>query len=193
MRQKRILLILVVLLVTAVIYAWLDSPVQQRVTSGNNGSGVKERQGQTTAVKTFRRLNFNLPAVSNEEPVTFKRDIFNFYSPPRQVVKRPITPEPDIVSPPIVEQPKVPAPPSAIQPVVPQRVNFRLIGQLVKEERVVVFLGLGSELYVVRVGESFGPEDKFRAHEIRDGLLLVQEQGFDTPISVRLGQPKPTE
>lgn len=193
MRQKRLLLILAALLVAAVIYAWLDSPVQQRVTPGTRGDNGLNSSGKGSAVTTFQRLRLTLPDPDAANKVEVTRDVFNFFTPPRKVVKPKPEPVPKVDLPPVIEQPVVvpPVPPPVIQPVPQPRTSFRLVGQLVKEERTVVFLGLGSELYVVRVGERFGPDKKFQATEVKDGLLLIQEQGFDTPISVRLSPPKP--
>lgn len=191
MRQKRILAFLLVGLLAAMIYAWLDTPVQQRVTPGEKRGSAAREPGRGGEVRPLRRLIFETGVETDDREVAVKRDVFNFYVPPPKPAPKPVVQKPQPVVP-TVEMIPVPPPLPEVRPVAPPppRTSFKLIGQLVKEERTTVFLSQGGELFVVRVGESFGPEMRFRAEEIREGQLLIREAGFDEPIRVQLAKEK---
>ena len=71
----------------------------------------------------------------------------------------------------------------ASEPTV-QPARFEVLGYLEIENRRVVFLETGGEVFLARKGESFG--DDFRVVEMNDERLVVSQRGLPRPVTLEL-------
>ena len=159
MSRPRKLLLLALLLVLALVYAWTETPRQQRVSSQSQARIGKGTTSSKTAVEKFERLDFSggekLPL---HKP---KRDLFGpLYAAPKPASARVVAPKPmprpvPVVTPhPVVASPS-PMPPAGPKPIQP----LKVLGFLRKEGSMVVFLGSQTgDVYIVRQGDRFADD-----------------------------------
>jgi hypothetical protein len=200
-RQGKILLVCLVGLLLALGYSYFRAPEQQRVvrTEEETAKGrVKPTKASTpregkSGEDSLPRLRLE-PDPGREdrggEYVQTGKDLFApLYS---GGVKTPPPPAPAEISPAVMgtepeENPAdlmpavsaVPAFESAAQPA-----RFEVLGYLEIENRRVVFLETGGEVFLARRGESFG--DDFRVVEMNDERLVVSQRGVPRTITLEL-------
>lgn len=175
-RKKQLLLILGILLLAALFYAYLETPTQQKAP----GSGRRPGAGTLGDFGSFRqsaeqkllleRLQRNAEASGD-----VKRDIFQFYVKP-VVVKPPPKP---VVRPAPVVRPQ-PAVRPVAQPPPKAVVRIDYLGLLEKENQQVFFLEVDDEVVVTRPGDSFGKLNQYHIKSFDGGNLIVS-QGPDRP------------
>jgi len=188
MKQRPILVLLMIVLVAAIVYAvWYDpyqqpSPSSQTTgvrRSETGGRGLRPGPGEIA-------LNLDLLERMTDDYSEVKRDIFHFYVPPRApappppVVRKPLPPPP-----PVVKTPP-PSPPPA--PGV-AATRFTYLGQLDKEGVLSVFLAAGEELFVVKKGMRFGKEKQFQVEDLTEEEISIRQQGRDPLTRVALSDP----
>jgi len=192
-RKQQLLLILGLVLLAALFYAYLATPVQQKAEKmpNRNASRVPSA-GEDMAPTAEQKVLLERLQRKGAISAKVKRDIFNFHVKP-VVVKKPVVPPRPVVPPPVVKPPPIvrpaPQPPAA---------NLKYLGMLEKEEQQqVFFLGLDNDVVVARIGQPFGQQNQFKLKGF-DGENLVVSQGQNRPdltirvaerVAVRPGRP----
>jgi hypothetical protein len=188
MNRKRLtLVILVGLLIVCLGYAFWATP-RQEIAAPKSAVKPVKRSGNT--VKQDRMSVDSVVFQSGEsadEKVPFpgaKRDIFNFF------VRKPVAPpRPQVVAPPpptpVAPRPVMPQPDPLVQM---QRAlgKFTFLGFLEKNSVKSIFLKSSSDIYVVKVGQSFGEEDEFYVDSITDQELVARHKQQGSTVTVKL-------
>jgi hypothetical protein len=174
-RNKLLLMILGVVLLLAIIYAYQTTPVQQHaeMTVSKQPAAHRPAAGQETEPTSEQKLQLELLERNDVVSAAVKRDIFNFYVKP-VVVKPPPPPKPVAPPPP----PVVRSIPVAMPQVVPPSLKY--LGQLEKEGQQLFFLAQDEEVVVVRIGQRFGKQNQYSIKSY-DGEKLLIHQGADLP------------
>jgi hypothetical protein len=192
-RNKQLLLVLGVVLVLAIVYAYQATPVQKHAEkiAPKQSASARFIAGEKDASATAQKLQLERLQRNSAVSATVKRDIFNFYIKP-VVVKSPPPPKP--VMPPLV------VPPMPVIKPQPQVIlpSLKYLGQLEKEDQQFFFLAQDEEVFVVRIRQSFGKQNQFAIKSF-DGEKLLIKQGPNLP-DLRLqvadpgnGPPRPVE
>lgn len=186
-RQKKTLLILLVLLLLAIGYAYLSMPAQQRAALK-----VRPESGVTTIGKKRptdkKQLRVDL---LEKAPTQYKgaaRDIFN-YAPVKTAPAPKPKPKP---TPPPVVKPVQPHPTPVVNQVVRQQLaRFTFLGFLVKDGERTVFLSRGEELFLVQEGAQFGDDNQFTALTISPEKMSISQSGDERTIDIQLVEKEP--
>jgi len=190
MNRSRMLLLLIVLLVGALWYAWQETPRQQRVSSESSDRGtdvIATDEAAETAIATL-----NLPADQAEDYSNPQRDLFRpLYRPP-VVVRVPVAPPkpPPVVKPPPAPKPPPPPPPVVRQPVREKPIPpLNVLGFLQKAEQMTVFLGTRQgDIYLVNKGDTFA--DDLLVRELDDSKIVISRNLTDAGVTLALGEKK---
>jgi hypothetical protein len=168
MKRQHLLLVLFILLVAAVLYAYLETPRQMRVDAVRGGISGKTVTGnvERSSVADFDDLEF--PTERNSEYIKPTRNLFAALYQPPKVVKRKQPKQ--VAKPKPVSKPKVrpvdfkpkseSTGPAAKPASVTQSLTF--IGHLKNSEGVTVFLSTkAGKIYIVKEGERFANNLEF--------------------------------
>lgn len=188
MSRSRVLLLLFLVLLLALWYAWKETPRQQRVASTAVQSLSPAAGKKAASVATS--LDF-----SGGEKLPYrkpKRDIFrSLYRAPvikKQDIVQVPQPEPVVVNPlpppPIVDlEPEVRVPTSA--PIPP----LSVLGFLRKGPTTTVFLASQQgDLYLVKKGDRFA--DGLLVRELDASSMVVSRGRSDAGITLKIGEQK---
>ena len=179
MKRKRLLLILLLILLgMASWYAYRTMPHQQRISSSSDRS-------PSAAAVAEEETGLQLQLLK-ERDATFpgyRRNIFGSVLPP------PPPPKPEPKPGPKTE-PKpepVPAPPPRpAQPLREALARFTFLGYLEKDGTRTVFLQRDQDLFVVKKGSRFGPDQKFQVVGMSPEQMIIRQAGDDRDITVPL-------
>lgn len=191
MNRSRVLLLLFVLLLAALWYAWQETPRQQKistkknVTNGTNVAAVNRGTKAGTATLDFsggEALTFNKP----------QRDLFRpLYRAPVVVNKPVVSPKPE----PIVVKPPPPPPPPQPRPVVAPLVGDKpippldVLGFLQNGARTTVFLASRQgDLYLVKKGDRFA--EGLLVRELDKTKIVISRGLNDTGVTLAVSEPK---
>lgn len=187
MSRTRSLLLIVVLLL-AIGYAWNEYPRQQQVANSTASDPRRSVSSVASGPGVDLALDF-----SGGEKLPYKkpkRDLFRaLYRAPR-VVKSVAVAAP-IPAPAVVELP----PPVVIRPVVRGPVvnksipPLNVLGFLRKSGRMTVFLTTSQgDLYLVKKGDRFA--DGLLVRELTETQMIVSRGQDDTGVALTIGEPK---
>jgi len=185
-RKKQLLIILGVLLLAAIYYAYTATPTLQKAprTGSRPGADISEDSGgfgQSAEQKLLlERLQRGAEASSD-----VKRDIFQFYVKP--VVVRPPPPKPVVRPVPVAPAQPVVRPVAQPAPRVVARINY--LGLLETEDHQVFFLEVDDEVVVARSGESFGKPNQYRIKSFDGEKLIVSQGQGHADIVLKVGDP----
>lgn len=185
--KPRILLVLLVLLGLAVVYAVWMSPRQEEAPVRH--AAVQSRHEAATGPSG------DLPELQlewlNAEPQAYpgaRRDIFQFRSLRRPVSAKKAAPPRKVLPLPEVKRPE---PVVLSQKVSRELSRFTLLGFVETSTGKTVFLSSGGETFIARVGQSFGRDQEFLVERIDDNQLVVSLAGAEALIEVDLVENEP--
>lgn len=185
-------------------YAWWASPRQERVPAkpaGRSGALAKTSVAPEKASASAPRVLLDILERSGTSFSEPSRDIF------RLTTKIPLSSRPESEAEPEVKA--VSFSPQAFPSVeagsaaAPAAARFAYLGGLEKDGTKKVFLGVNGEIFIVQVGESFGPAGEYQVEELTREKLVVRQDGrpvtlslIDTSqqtasLSARSNQPSP--
>lgn len=187
MSRSRVLLLLFVLLLAALWYAWHETPRQQQLTrepsvaNNRSVSSVDDRRDPVVAsldLSGGEKLTFKKP----------KRDLFRpLYQAP-VVVKKPVPPKPKPI---VVKPPPKPKP----QPIVMPRTGdkpipaLNVLGFVQKGTSTIVFLSSRQgDLYLVKKGDRFA--DGLLVRELDGGEAVISRGQNDTGVTLKISEQK---
>ena len=191
MSRSRLLLLLFALLGAALLYAWLETPRQQRVAVETSAkvvdvAGQGSMAGERTVGLDFsggKKLPYKKP----------KRDLFrSLHWEPKKAVVVVVEavpepePEPEIIAPPPrpLNRPAA-LPKFAVKPIPPMKV----LGSLTKGQSQSVFLASSQgEIYVVKRGERFA--DGILVRELTKKKIVLSRGLKDGGVTLPLVEGK---
>lgn len=179
--KKQLLMLLGVLLVAALYYAFMAMPSRQKVPAPVRSVAPTKFPGLQNPPVEQKILLERLQR-KNKISAAVKRDIFNFYVKP-VVVKQPVQVKP------------VAPPPPPVVPVIPVRpppqvvsVDVKYLGLLEKGGRQVFFLGLDGEVVVARLGQKFGDLNQYSIKSYDGEQLILSQDGNRPDINLKVGE-----
>lgn len=157
MTRSRLLILLIVLLGVALVYAWWAMPRQQRIDSAAR-QVMKPRAAQQQVVTAPEVKDLDFSSTEKNKYRAPKKSLFGpLFPPPKKKVVKAAKPKPKVVKPVIQPQPVkrvVQAPKPAGPP--PMR-PLTFLGHLKKGDEMTVFLADDKgEIHLVKKGERFG-------------------------------------
>lgn len=187
-RHKQLLVILAVLFALSLIYAWFRTPRQQTVASGKVTKTASQPRPipasaapaapttTTTTPPAYRPLALPEP---EQREVVVKRNLFT----PLQVIEaRQIAKQTAAVKPP--PPPPPPPPPTPQELARTELGQYKLLGHLKKQGRLVVFLTRGNQIKLVRVGDTLIAG--YQITSITDDRLLMRSaEGDELSLELR--------
>ncbi len=181
-RKERLLLVLLAGLAISLVYAWLSTPRQQRVTDAVSPAKRPGRTAKTgTPLNESLRLDLLLRDETGYEAV--RRDIFNFYVPPApKPAPKKVVPPPSSPPPP----PPVAAPPPVPVVTAPPPTRFRLLGMVDTGDRMRVFLTDEERLFVVGEGDVFGDQEQYTVETLTPEEVQIRQAGRSALIRISL-------
>ncbi|OGR34944.1 MAG: hypothetical protein A2091_03375 [Desulfuromonadales bacterium GWD2_61_12] len=187
MNRKRVLLaVLLLLLLFSIGYSIYSSPRQERVAPQQRSPATRRealaaRPAQARAEDDRLRVDLLKPASRRYSGVS--RDLF-YGEEPRIVkpVAPPPPPPPALVAPP-------PPPPPPPPPIISTQTRMELgrfvfLGYLEKLGIKTIFLGAGSDVFVVKKGDRFGSKSEFLVVELTPAKMTVRDR--DNPMLIDL-------
>jgi len=180
MKKQQLLVLLMIGLVVAGIYAWLASPRQERVSRV-----VRTEQAAHRVATESRRIGEALRLDLLERDAgagsAVKRDIFNFYvkPAPKPVVRPAPVPAPK----PVVTRP---APPPVPVQTEPPPTRFRLLGLVDTGKERKVFLTEEKHLFIVAEGDTFGAGGEYSVESLDDKEIVIRQKGRTATTRVSL-------
>ncbi len=166
-------------------YAWWAMPRQERVPAKppvrSRSLPGKPAASEAAVAEEGPRLRLDLLERTVEAFTAPSRDIFRLTTDiPVAVPAKPETPVR------VVGFPPPPAFPSAATggPTVSAAARFTYLGSLEKDGVTKVFVGVNGEVFIVAVGESFGPAKKFQVEELTREKLVVRQDGHPVTLSL---------
>jgi hypothetical protein len=176
---------LALLLGLSLAYAWWASPRQERVSTKpavRSGALTKTPAPSEKAAASEPRVRLDIlerPGASFSEP---SRDIF------RLTANVPLSSRPEFESESMVKavsfSPQVFPPVQAGSAAAPAAARFAYLGGLEKDGVKKVFLGVNGEIFIVQVGESFGPAGEYQVEELTREKLVVRQDGRPVTLSL---------
>lgn len=182
-RQRQILAALVAILLLSLVYARFRTPQQQRVAPGKvpATAAPSPRPATTPPLQTTASTRIETPLVyrplafPEAEPteVTVKRNLFT----PLQVSEAKIAAKKAAAI-------KPPPPPPPPPPPTPQELargelsQYKPIGLLKKQGRLIAFIARGGQIRLVRVGDTLIAG--YQVTSISDDRLLMSSADGDT-------------
>jgi len=186
-RKKMILIALLGVLALALLYAFWASPEQQRVTTSVAEPPAKKTATSTDNV-TKKKVKVEL---LDKDYGTFKgiqRNLFgDLYPRPKVVKPAPPSPKPVVVKPPPKPAVKAPTP---VEVVRRELARFTFMGYLRKQDSWTIFLSSRDEIFLVKEGDRFGPNNQFHAVEITPEQLVIN-QATQGRIEIPLVEKQP--
>lgn len=176
-RQKLVLLILAVLFVSAVVYAYFLRPQQGTVNRLKNvpGAPAESRRGEPAKGEKAEQHKLNLALLDQPSPrfSGYKRNIF-WLPVPVTKKKLPPPPPPPPVKP--AAPPPPPPPPTPREIATMEMAKFKFLGFLKKDNRKTIFLHKDSnEIILVRKGDKIA--NKYEVSNITDEALTINSLG----------------
>ncbi len=188
-RQKLFLLILVVLLVSAIVYAYLRTPQQKSVERLKYvpGAPAEGKNGETAKVEA-KKLNLELLDRPLPRFTGFKRNIFWLAA---AETKKKLPPPPPPPSPPLKppSPPPPPPPPPPPSPVTMEMAKFTFLGFLNKDNRKTIFLHKDNEIILVKKGDKIA--NKYEVTNITDDALTINSISGGSQIIIPLVENMP--
>lgn len=182
-RQKIALLVLLVMLLLAGLYAYFASPQQRRIGTSDS-KPVAPNVTKRLQAGDHRVVKVELLDRESGEFKGVKRDLFGNLFPRPKVNKVP----PPVVKPP--PPPPVVKLPTPVEVVRRDLARFTFMGYLRKQESWTIFLSANNEIYLVQEGDKFGRNDQFHALEITPEQLVI-EQATQGRIVIPLVEKQP--
>lgn len=188
-RPTKILAACLLLLVSAGLYAWWETPRPQRVsevapTQRPTSPARRAPPVQAQAAEQEARLRLDLLEPRHESFPGYQRDLFGaLFTTPIAPLPPPAPPMP--TRPPV---PEIPAPP-VTSVVLEPSVHFEVLGYVVVDGTKTVFLDGEGEVFLAREGQTFA--DEFRVIEVSEDLLVIEQQGQSRPIILALPEAAP--
>lgn len=167
-RQKIALLVLLVMLLLAGLYAYFASPQQRRI-GASDSKPVAPNVTKRLQAGDHRVVKVELLDRESGEFKGVKRDLFGNLFPRPKVNKVP----PPVVKPP--PPPPVVKLPTPVEVVRRDLARFTFMGYLRKQESWTIFLSANNEIYLVQEGDKFGRNDQFHALEITPEQLVIEQ------------------
>lgn len=173
---------LALLLGLSLAYAWWATPRQERVPAK---AEVRSRVPPKTpaapekAAASDPRVRLDIlerAGASFSEP---SRDIFRLTT--NAFVSARPEPEPVVKT---VDFPPPPTFPSVEGTSANATARFAYLGGLEKGGVKKVFLGVNGEIFIVQVGESFGPAGEYQVEELTRDKLVVRQDGRPVALSL---------
>lgn len=192
-RQKQLLIVLLVIFILSLAYAWLRTPRQQVAAPRPTGSNLPARRPAPGPAQTVAPVQAPsgaaAPAATTYQPlalpepeqaeVRIKRDLFI----PLQVVEAKIAAKKAAAI-------KPPPPPPPPPPPTPQELarkelaQYKSLGLLKKQGKQVAFLTKGGQIKLVRVGDSL--INGYKVTVITDDRLVLQaDDGDEMSLGMR--------
>ena len=168
-RQFRLLLILGALLVLALAFGISQCPRQRRVTT----PFVPRSERPGVPARTVGRVRLDLLQRETGTGVEVRHNLFAPLDGTEALVAG-------------VEVP--PEQPLDDEPVVVEEIRPRFLGFLRQQGKQKIFFGLNGDVFIVAVGERFGPDGIYRLREARSELLVVEERRRPQPHLIAVDQ-----
>jgi len=185
-RQKMLLSILVVMFFLAVAYAYLFTPKQQTVNQLKYTSGsAPERSKPGTAQPNDNRIHLSLLDRQITRSSDNKRNIF-WLAPLRSITRTPLPPPPP---PPLPPSHITPPPPPPVSPARAEMAKFTFLGFLKKEGRKIIFLSRGTEIILVKKGDTI--DNRFKVTDLTDEALTISSTSESGQIVIPLVENTP--
>lgn len=195
MRQKKLLLILIAILVLSTIYAlWASPRSEKRVASdaSDRPAPVLPAQGGGDESRE-QGLRIEMLEPEKREYPGFERDIFGpLFAKSAPKPKPKPKPEPKPVKPVVkkaLEPVKKPEP--VRQEVREALARFTFLGFLDKGAQRTVFLSKSEEIFLVKEGERFGENERFAVLEITPDILTIRQDDNPRLIQIPLVEKEP--
>lgn len=185
-RRKMLLGILLIVFVLSLVYAWFRTPRQQTVTTrpapAAPTSPLRSAPAGKPSAGPASAAYYPL-AFPEAEPaaVVIKRNLF---MPLQSLEARATTKQTAAVKP--LPPPPPPPPPTPQELARAEWNQYKLLGLLKKQGRLVVFLTIGNQIKLVRVGDTLIAG--YQVTSITDDLLLMRSAEGDE-LSMGLRQP----
>ncbi len=187
-RQKLFLLILVVLLVSAIVYAYFRTPQQKTVERLKYVPGAPAEGKKETAKVEEKKLNLELLDRPSPRFTGFKRNIFWLASAEtKKKLPLPPPPPPPQLKPPSPPPPPPPPPPPS--PVTIEMAKFTFLGFLKKDNRKTIFLHKDNEIILVKKGDRIA--NKYEVTNITDDVLTINSISGGGQIVIPLVENMP--
>jgi len=187
-RQKLILLILVVLLVLASVYAYLRAPQQKSVERLKYVPGAPAEGKKETAKVEAKKLNLELLDRPLPRFTGFKRNIFWLAIAETKKKLPPPPPPPPPFKPPSPPPPPPPPPPTP-SPVTMEMAKFTFLGFLKKDNKKTIFLHKDNEIILVKKGDKIA--NKYEVTNITDDVLTINSISGGGQIVIPLVENMP--
>lgn len=192
MTRNRLLVLLFVVLCGAIVYAWIETPRQRRVTAPASSKNVSTSRvaQQLDIAPEIEDLDFS-GGTENQYQKPNKNLFAALYQPPKVVKRKPRKPKPKpkpipkvIKVPPKLIQPAVRAP----RPVGPPPMEpLNILGHMKKDGKVTVFLSsYKGEIFIVKKGDRFF--DDLDVLDINDSNILIRRKRTGQQVSLQLGK-----
>lgn len=184
-RQKQLLVVLAVLFALSLIYAWFRTPRQQTVAPGTVTAPTPRPRpapasptpaAAATTPPAYRPLALPEP---EQREVVVKRNLF---MPLQLFEARQAAKQTAAVKPP--PPPPPPPPPTPQELARVELGQYKLLGHLKKQGRLVVFLTRGNQIRLVRVGDTLIAG--YSITSITDDRLLMRSaEGDELSLGLR--------
>lgn len=189
MSRSRIILLLLMVLCMAVIYAWIATPRERRVAPGQGFTREVESQRDDVTVSTFPAVaDLDFSGDEDHPYQGLEKNLFGpLYPSPKQIKPRVVPPAPKVAKPVVKAQKVVPAViaspgPKSIQP-------FDVLGYLNRGSDTTVFLSSQQgEIYLVKTGDMFAADLVVRS--VSDREIVIARRHTDQQVVLRLGKAK---
>jgi hypothetical protein len=184
MKSKRILGFLILVFIASLIYAYLQMPQQERVTTGEQRSQAQKQQqrqkGATTGNGGYPRLRNDLLERKSEPYPGVRRNLFSAAFPSGKG-KEEVEVLPEVILPPVIAVTPPPPPPTPTptpQEIVRQELGrYKFVGFLKKGEKRTIFLASNGEILLVRKGDYLGRDRRYFVVNITDTTLELRKDG----------------
>lgn len=186
MTSKRLLAFLIPAFIVALIYAYLQTPRQERVTPGNKdgaqrSTGKKSEQSPKIS-GGYPRLRSDLLERKSQPYPGVRRDLFFSAFPAGQdeevtgiIPEAPTAVEPPEV--PVAPPPPPPPPPSPQELARQELSRYKFLGFFKKGVKQTIFLSSSDEIFLVRKGDYLGRDRKYYVVNITDTTLELRKDG----------------
>lgn len=195
-RQKALLSALLILFAMAILYSYWKMPREKTVKTltYRPGAAASVKKPPTPTLPETMRVRLDL--LNNKQPEFngFRKNIFStVVQDGRRTGKRSKVRHSSLHTPPPVAVPTPPTPPPAPQPSPIQQdlAQFTFLGFLKKDNRKTIFLTAGSELFVVKKGDTI--LGKYQVADINDEMLSIRslQSGNGGNIVIPLVENRP--
>lgn len=196
MISKRILGVLLLIFMLSLLYAYLQTPKQLRI-SKSEGPQSQQRSPASTdkmvgedvnRTAGYPRLRVDLLERRPQPYPGVRRNLFfsAVENPPEEdeeIEAPPIVVPPPVVAP--VVPPSDPPPPTAQEVARQELSQYKFLGLFQKKGRQTIFLSAAGEVFLVRKGDYLGRDRKYFVLDITETSLLLRREGTGE-ISIKL-------